>query len=85
MNYTEVVVAVITTVPATVAAFVAAWVAVQNRNSLKTPSGDPIGQVVERGHDLSAADLAVSTKIMQALQEEKRALDKRQKKKKSGG
>lgn len=44
-------------------ACVGAVIGYRNRQSLKTPSGDPIGHVVERTHDLSAADLAHTTEI----------------------
>lgn len=51
-------------VPAYIAAFgaaVASIVGALNRRSLQTPSGDRIGEVVERTHDLSAVSLAAVT------------------------
>lgn len=57
VNWTTVLVALITAIPA----IIAATVAVGNRRSLRTPSGDSIGHVVERTHDLAAiSTLAVS-------------------------
>lgn len=57
VNWTTVLVSLITTVPAILAALYAR----SNNRSLKTPSGDPIGTVAERTHDLAAlSTLAVS-------------------------
>lgn len=50
INWTVVLVAAVTAVPAIIAALLSA----SNRRSLKTPSGDTIGQVAERTHDLAA-------------------------------
>lgn len=51
-------------VPAYIAAFgaaVAAVVGALNRRALQTPSGDPIGAVAERTHDLAAVSVAAAT------------------------
>lgn len=51
-------------VPAYIAALggaVAAVIGTLNRRALQTPSGDPIGHVVERGHDLAAVAVAAAT------------------------
>lgn len=50
VNWTTVLVALIGAIPATIAAFMG----LSNRRALKTPSGDSIGGVVERTHDLAA-------------------------------
>lgn len=56
---TPVLVALITAVPATVAAVVA----LKNRRSIRTPSGDPIGRVMERTHEASVADVALTRQV----------------------
>lgn len=63
INWTQV---LITGVPAIIAAIgsaIAVVIGAANRRNLKTPSGDPIGQVVERTHDLSAVSVAATTGI----------------------
>lgn len=53
-------------VPAYIAALggaIAAVISAKNHRAMKTPSGDPIGQVVERTHDLSAVSVAATTGI----------------------
>lgn len=40
------------------------------RLAIRTPSGDPIGHVVERGHDLAAANLALLRKVNGVKEEE---------------
>jgi hypothetical protein len=54
IDWTIVIASAIPTVPATLAVIVSA----ANRRSLKTPSGDAIGHVVERTHDLAAVAAA---------------------------
>lgn len=53
IDWTIVLTALIPTIPAILAVLLGA----SNRRSLKTASGDPIGQVVERAHDLTAVGL----------------------------
>ena len=51
-------------IPAYIAALggaIAAVIASLNRRSIRTPSGDSIGHVVERTHDLSAVSTAAVT------------------------
>lgn len=50
IDWTLVIVALITAVPATIAALIGN----SNRRALRTPSGDTIGRVAERTHDLAA-------------------------------
>jgi ABC-type Fe3+ transport system permease subunit len=59
VDWTQVLLALIAVVPGTIAAVGVLIV----RRRLATPSGDPIGTVVERTHDLSSADLAMTTKV----------------------
>ena len=54
IEWTTVIVAAIPTVPATLAVILANG----NRRAIRTPSGDPIGHVVERTHDLAAVNAA---------------------------
>ena len=54
IDWTIVIASAIPTVPATVAVLIGS----ANRRALKTPSGDAIGHVVERTHDLAAVDAA---------------------------
>jgi hypothetical protein len=55
VNWTTVIVALITGLPAIIAAIFAA----KSHGKLKTPSGDNIGHVVERTHDLAAANMGL--------------------------
>ena len=57
IDWTNVIVAAIAATPPTVLALL-------NRRSLRTPSGDPIGHVVERTHDLAAVTTAAVTKAV---------------------
>lgn len=50
VDWTIILTALITAIPAIIAALLGA----SNRRSLKTPSGDTIGRVAERTHDLAA-------------------------------
>ena len=59
IDWTQVLLALIAVVPGTIAAVGVLIV----RKRITTPSGDPIGTVVERTHDLSSADLAMTTKV----------------------
>lgn len=74
INWTTVIVALIAGLPAIMAAFYAR----RNHAQLKTPSGDSIGHVVERTHDLTAANTALMAKAnghtKDATAEEKREL-----------
>lgn len=59
-------------VPAYIAAFggaIAAVIAALNRRNLKTPSGDSIGAVMERTHDLAAVATAAATGVSGPLAE----------------
>ena len=58
-TWTDVVIAVVHTLPAILAAVFAYLI----RRSIRTPSGDPLGQVMERTHEASVADLAVTTDV----------------------
>ena len=66
IDWTTVVVAAVTGVPATIASVLAFVV----RRDIRTPSGDPIGHVVERGHDLAAANLALLRRVNGVKEEE---------------
>lgn len=59
VDWTTVIVAVCGALPGTLAALVALTV----RRQLKTPSGDHIGAVVERSHDITSANFALLKKI----------------------
>lgn len=59
VDVTQVLVALIATVPAVVSAVLVYLV----RREVQTPSGDTIGQVAERTHDLTAADLMTTQKV----------------------
>lgn len=54
---------VIDTLIITVPAIIGALLARDIRRRVKTPSGDTIGAVVERTHDLSSADLALTKSV----------------------
>lgn len=57
INWTDVIDTFIVAVPATIAALAS----LQTRRRLRTPSGDSIGAVVERTHDLAAVGVAAVT------------------------
>jgi len=59
-NDTLIVCTAITALPATIAAVIG----VLNRRQIQTPSGDTIGHVVERTHDLAAASVAHTTMLI---------------------
>ena len=59
VDWTQVLIALIAGLPAILGAVFSYLVVVRTR----TPSGDTIGKVVERTHDLSSADLALTTKV----------------------
>ena len=63
IDWTQVLLALIAVVPGTIAAVGVILV----RRSIRTPSGDSIGAVMERTHDLSSADLALTTKVHKAV------------------
>jgi hypothetical protein len=52
VDWTPVLVAVIPAIPATIAAFRTGHI----RKAIRTPSGDPIGHVVERAHETGIAN-----------------------------
>lgn len=58
IDWTTVTVAGITAIPATVAALASLHV----RREIRTPSGDTIGQVIERSHDIGCANHAILRK-----------------------
>ena len=61
VDWTNVLDSLIGAAPAIIAAAVAAVYAARSHGQIQTPSGDPIGHVVERTHDLAAvATLAVA-------------------------
>jgi hypothetical protein len=67
IDWTTVLVAGLAGVPATVAAVLSFVI----HRHVSTPSGDAIGQVVERAHDMTAATLTLSTEInKRGLEEE---------------
>lgn len=57
VDWTQIIVAMIAGLPAIIAAFYAHRI----RAEIKTPSGDTLGVVAERTHDLTSADLALTT------------------------
>ena len=57
INWTDVIDTAIVAVPASIAA----WASLRNGRKLRTPSGDNIGHVVERTHDLAAVGVAALT------------------------
>jgi len=59
VDWTQVLLAAIGIVPATIAA-VGTYLL---HRQLRTPSGDTIGKVTERTHDLTAADVALTKEI----------------------
>lgn len=52
---------------AVVPAIVSAWFAYLIHRNIKTPSGDRIGAVMERTHEASTADLALTTQVHRAV------------------
>lgn len=63
VDWTQVLVALIAGLPAILSAFFAFRI----RRAIQTPSGDPIGHVAERSHDLISADLALTTQVHGAI------------------
>lgn len=59
VDWTTVIVAAIGVIPAILSAY---W-AYRIRRDIRTPSGDTIGKVTERTHDLSAADLLATQAV----------------------
>lgn len=59
VDWTQVLVALIAGLPAIIGAVFSAIVLLR----IRTPSGGSIGAVVERTHDLSAVDVAISTAV----------------------
>lgn len=65
VDWTTVIVALIASLPAILAAIFSYL----NRRQLKVPSGDRLGAVMERTHDLSAADVALSQQVLTIVNE----------------
>lgn len=63
VNWTEVLISGVPAIIAAIGSAIAVVIGAANRKNLKTPSGDPIGTVVERAHDLSAVTVAATTGI----------------------
>ncbi len=59
LDWTTIIVAAIGIVPATLAALLSFRV----HRQVRTPSGDTLGAVVERTHDVAAANTALLTKL----------------------
>lgn len=66
-NDTLIICTTITAIPATLAAVVG-WM---NRQQIKTPSGDTLGAVAERTHDLAAVTAAHTTALVKEGHEDK--------------
>lgn len=62
-TWPDVVIAAIVALPG----ILASVLAYLNRRAIRTPSGDKIGEVMERTHDLSAADVALTTHAVRIL------------------
>lgn len=62
MGWPDVVIALIVGLPG----IIAAVIAFLNRRALKTPSGQSIGRIVEKAHELSAVAVHQGTAILQA-------------------
>lgn len=58
VNWTTVIVAAIGAIPASIAAYAS----VLTRRAVRTPSGDSLGTVVERTHDLAAVATLANTR-----------------------
>lgn len=56
VDWTQVLIVGVPAYIAALGACVATIISALNRRSLRTPSGDPIGHVVERGHEASVAN-----------------------------
>lgn len=61
VNWTEVLVVGVPAMIAALGSALAAILAAMNRRSLRTPSGDSIGHVVERTHDIGAVTVSAVT------------------------
>lgn len=59
IDWTQIALALVAIIPSMFAAYLAYRIHV----SIRTPSGTPIGQVAEKTHDLSSADLAMTTQV----------------------
>jgi hypothetical protein len=62
VDWTNVIDTAIVTIPAIIAAILAGKI----HRQIKTPSGDPIGKVIERTHELAAVGVATVSKVAQA-------------------
>lgn len=60
----EIIAALIVALPT----YVGAYYAIRVHRQVKTPSGDTIGAVAERTHDLTSADLALTKDIHRTIQ-----------------
>jgi len=72
IDYTLIITSCISAVSAIVAAAVGAWVAKQ----VKTPSGDTLGKVAERTHDLAAVNATAVAMLNGGKHEAERDTDK---------
>lgn len=63
VDWTQVLIVGVPAYIAALGAAIAAVIAAINHRNMKTPSGDSIGTVVERTHDLSAVTTAAATGI----------------------
>ena len=61
VNWTQVLIVGVPAYIAAILAGIATVIGTLNRVSLRTPSGDSIGTVVERAHDLAAVGVAAAT------------------------
>lgn len=61
VNWTQVLIVGVPAYMSALFAGIAMLIGNHNRNSLKTPSGDSIGETVERTHDLAAVGVAAAT------------------------
>jgi hypothetical protein len=66
-NVTQIIITLITSLPAIIAALYAKNVHAQ----VKTPSGDTLGDVAERTHDLSSVTVAHTTELIKDKQMER--------------
>lgn len=64
INWTEVLISGVPAMIAAIGSAIAVVIGAANRRNLKTPSGDSIGSVVERAHDLAAVAVAAQGGVM---------------------
>lgn len=73
IDWTPIIAAAVAGIPGVLAALVA----LGNRRAIQTPSGDKIGEVMERTHDLSAADVALTTAAVKILHDGKSSAEEK--------